>query len=32
MKKNEKNPKKQAVNTAIEQIQKQFGKGAVMRM
>jgi len=32
MKKNEKNPKKQAVNTAIEQIQKQFGKGAIMRL
>ena len=32
MKKDEKNPKKQAVNTAIEQIQKQFGKGAIMRL
>lgn len=26
------NPKVQAVNAAIEQIQKQFGKGAIMRM
>ena len=32
MKKNDKNPKKEAVNTAIEQIQKQFGKGAIMRL
>lgn len=32
MKKDEKNPKRQAVNTAIEQIQKQFGKGAIMRL
>lgn len=26
------NPKKQAINMALEQIQKQFGKGAIMRM
>lgn len=28
----EKNPKRQAVNLAIEQIQKQFGRGSIMRL
>lgn len=28
----QKNPKKEAVSMAIEQIQKQFGKGAIMRL
>ncbi len=32
MKTNEKNEKLQAVKIAIEQIQKQFGKGAIMRL
>ncbi len=32
MKSDEKNPKKQAVAFAIEQIQKQFGRGAIMRL
>lgn len=32
MKTDEKNPKLLAVNLAIEQIQKQFGKGSIMRM
>lgn len=32
MKTNEKNPKLQAVNMAIEQIQKEFGKGSIMKM
>jgi len=32
MKSEEKNPKKQAVMLAIEQIQKQFGRGAIMRL
>lgn len=32
MKNNEKNEKLQAVRIAIEQIQKQFGKGAIMRL
>jgi recombination protein RecA len=31
MKNEEKNPRKQAVTLAIEQIQKQFGRGAIMR-
>lgn len=31
MKSEDKNPKKQAVELAIEQIQKQFGRGAIMR-
>ena len=26
------NPKKQAVSLAIDQIQKQFGRGAIMRL
>lgn len=32
MKTGDKNPKKQAINLAIEQIQKQFGRGAIMRL
>lgn len=32
MKTDEKNPKLQAVNMAIEQIQKEFGKGSIMKM
>ncbi len=32
MKKVDNNPKKQAVSLAIEQIQKQFGRGAIMRL
>jgi recombination protein RecA len=32
MKNTEKNPKLQAVHLAIEQIQKQFGKGSIMRL
>lgn len=32
MKTDEKNPKMLAVNLAIEQIQKQFGKGSIMKM
>jgi len=32
MKVDTKNPKLQAVNIAIEQIQKQFGKGAIMKL
>lgn len=32
MKTADKNPKKQAVSLAIEQIQKQFGRGAIMRL
>ena len=28
----QKNPKLAAVNMAIEEIQKQFGKGSIMRM
>jgi len=28
----DKNPKRQAVNLAIEQIQKQFGRGSIMRL
>jgi recombination protein RecA len=32
MKTDEKNPKLLAVNLAIEQIQKQFGKGSIMKM
>lgn len=32
MKPDEKNPKLQAVAVAIEQIQKQFGKGSIMRL
>lgn len=32
MKSDAKNPKLQAVSLAIEQIQKQFGKGAIMRL
>jgi len=29
---NEQNPKSKAINLAIEQIQKQFGKGAIMKL
>ena len=32
MRSDEKNPKKQAVALAIEQIQKQFGRGSIMRL
>lgn len=32
MKNNDKNPKRQAVTLAIEQIQKQFGRGSIMRL
>lgn len=32
MKTNEKNPRLQAIKIAIDQIQKQFGKGAIMRL
>lgn len=32
MKITDKNPKKQAVSLAIDQIQKQFGRGAIMRL
>lgn len=32
MKTNEKNPRFQAIKIAIDQIQKQFGKGAIMRL
>lgn len=32
MKTNEKNPRLQAIRIAIDQIQKQFGKGAIMRL
>lgn len=32
MKNNEKNPRLQAIKLAIDQIQKQFGRGAIMRL